>query len=113
MQNADLGMTKEQYFSMCEQMGTEPVEQDIPVEFEDFPSEIQLALTIYRILRDEWEFVGGNYLGKNINGIFEVFSAYDIEPCDRRFYLELIHIIDNIRIGEIRKHRKAEEKPAK
>lgn len=113
MQNANLGMTKEQYFDMCEQMGSEPVEEEIPVEFDDFPLEVQTALSIYKILRDEWEFVGGNYLGKNINGIFEVFDAYDIEPCDKRFYLELIHMIDSVRIDEIRKQKKQQEKPAK
>jgi len=113
MQNANLGMTKEQYFDMCEQLGNEPVEEEIPVEFDDFPLEVQIALSIYKILRDEWEFVGGNYLGKNINGIFEVFDAYDIEPCDKRFYLELIHMIDSVRIDEIRKQKKQQEKPAK
>jgi hypothetical protein len=113
MQNASISMTKEQYFDMCEQLGTEPVEEEIPVEFDDFPLEVQTALSIYKILRDEWEFVGGNYLGKNINGIFEVFDAYDIEPCDKRFYLELIHMIDSVRIDEIRKQKKQQEKPAK
>jgi hypothetical protein len=113
MQNASLGMTKEQYFDMCENLGSEPVEEEIPVEFDDFPLEVQTALSIYKILRDEWEFVGGNYLGKNINGIFEVFDAYDIEPCDKRFYLELIHMIDSVRIDEIRKQKKQQEKPAK
>ena len=113
MQNAQLGMTKEQYFDMCEQLGSEPVEEEIPVEFDDFPLEVQTALSMYKILRDEWEFVGGNYLGKNINGIFEVFNVYDIEPCDKRFYLELIHMIDQVRIDEIRKQKKQQEKPAK
>lgn len=111
MQNSAVGMTKDQYFDMCEQLGSEPIESEIPVEFDDFALEVQCALSIYKILRDEWEFVGGNYLGKNINGIFEVFEAYDIDPRDKRFYLELIHMIDQVRIDEIRKQKK--EKPAK
>lgn len=113
MQNAQVGMTKEQYFEMCELMGSEPIESETPVEFDDFALEVQVALNIYKILRDEWEFVGGNYLGKNINGIFEVFEAYDIEACDKRFYLELIHMIDQTRIDEIRKQKQQQEKPAK
>jgi hypothetical protein len=111
MQNAGIGMTKEQYFDMCEQLGTQPVDSEIPIEFEDFPPEAQLALSIYRLLRDEWEYMAGNYLGKNLNGIFEVFDAYEIEACDKRFYLELIHMIDSVRIEEIRK-QKPKEKPA-
>jgi hypothetical protein len=55
--------------------------------------------------------MAGNYLGKNLNGIFEVFDAYEIEACDKRFYLELIHMIDSVRIEEIRK-QKPKEKPA-
>ena len=113
MQNSSVGMTKEQYFDMCEQLGSEPVESEIPIEFDDFALELQCALSIYKILRDEWEFIGGNYLGKNINGIFEVFDAYDINRLDRRFYLELIHIIDQVRIEEIRKQKQNQEKPAK
>lgn len=105
-------MTKEQYFDMCEQLGNEPVESEIPIEFDDFPLEMQMALSIYKVLRDEWEFVGGNYLGKNINGIFEIFKAYELDSKDFRFYLELIHIIDQVRIEEIRK-QKPKQEPAK
>jgi len=112
MQNNAVSMTKQQYFEMCEQMQSEPIEEEIPVEFDDFALEVQTALSIYRILRDEWEYVGGTYLGKNINGIFEIFDAYDISAKDKKFYLELIHIIDSVRIEEIRK-QKPKEEPAK
>jgi hypothetical protein len=104
-------MTKEQYFDMCEQLGAEPTESEIPVEFDDFAMEVQLALSIYRMLRDEWEFVNGNYLGKNLNGIFELFEVYGVDPRDKKFYLELIHMIDSVRIDEIR-NSKPTEKPA-
>lgn len=105
-------MTKDQYFDMCEHLGTEPIESETPVEFDDFPPEAQTALLIYRVLRDEWEFVAGNYLGKNINGIFEIFKAYELDGKDFRFYLELIHIIDQVRIDEIKK-QKPKQEPAK
>lgn len=111
MQNATVGMTKEQYFDMCEQLGSEPIESEIPVEFDDFAMEVQLALSIYRMLRDEWEYMNGTYLGKNLNGIFELFDVYDIDPKDKKFYLELIHMIDSTRIDEIR-NSKPTEKPA-
>jgi hypothetical protein len=103
LQNANVGMTKDQYFEMCETLGSDPVEDQIPVEFNDFPDEIQLAISIYRLMRDEWEYMGGTYTGKNFNGIFELFDVYNIEQLDKRYYLELIHIIDGIRIQETRK----------
>jgi hypothetical protein len=111
MQNGTVAMTKEQYFDMCDQLGAEPVESEIPVEFDDFPIEVQLALSIYRMLRDEWEYINGNYLGKNLNGIFELFEVYEIDRKDKKFYLELIHSIDSIRIDEMR-NSKPTEKPA-
>jgi hypothetical protein len=111
MQNATVAMTKEQYFDMCEQLGSEIVESEIPVEFDDFAMEVQLALSIYRMLRDEWEYMNGTYLGKNLNGIFELFDVYEVHPKDKKFYLELIHMIDSTRIDEIR-NSKPTEKPA-
>lgn len=112
MQNASIGMTKEAYFEMCEAIGSEPEESEVPVEYGDFPEEIQLGLNIYRILRDDWEFVGGNYLGKNFNGIFELLEVYEVAKQDRKFYLELLHTIDSVRIEEIRNNKPA-NKPAK
>lgn len=111
MQNSTVAMTKDQYFDMCEQLGSEPVESEIPVEFDDFAMEVQLALSIYRMLRDEWEYMNGTYLGKNLNGIFELFDVYEIDPKDKKFFLELIHMIDSTRIDEIR-NSKQTEKPA-
>ena len=30
-------MTKEAYFEMCEMLGSEPLESEIPLELDDFP----------------------------------------------------------------------------
>ena len=43
-------MTKQQYFDMCNQLGTEPLEHEIPVELDDLPLEVQQALLVYRLL---------------------------------------------------------------
>lgn len=112
MQNNSIGMTKEQYYEMCEQLGTDPVDSEIPVEIDDFALEAQLALNMYKLLRDEWEPMSGQYLGKNLNGIFEVFEAYEIFAKDKKIYLELIHLIDQVRIEEIKKNTPKQE-PAK
>jgi hypothetical protein len=63
------------------------------------------------MLRDEWEYMNGTYLGKNLNGIFELFDVYEVNPRDKKFYLELIHMIDSTRIDQIR-NSKPTEKPA-
>jgi hypothetical protein len=112
MQNSSLGMTKDTYFEMCEALGNEPIESEIPVEFEDFPLEVQQALIAYRMLRDEWDSMNGIYLGKSLIGITEVLEATEIDPEDRKFITMLVRTIDGVRIQEINNKQKT-EKPAK
>ncbi len=105
-------MTKEAYFEMCEALGNQPVEADIPVEFEDFPLEVQQAMIAYRMLRDEWDSMSGIYLGKSLIGITEVMDATEIDLEDRKFITMLVRTIDSVRIQEINNKQKT-EKPAK
>lgn len=111
MQNSNVGMTKEQYFEMCEALGTEPVESEVPVEIEDFPVEVQQAFAVYRMLRDEWDSMSGVYLGKTLIGITEILAATEIDPEDNRFIITLVRLIDQIRAKEINS-KKANQKPA-
>lgn len=104
-------MTKQSYFEMCEMMNTAPVEADIPVEFEDFPLEVQQAFYVYRMLRDEWDTMNGNYLGKSLIGINDLLDATEVELQDRRLIIMLVRQIDAVRSDQINK-QKAKE-PAK
>jgi hypothetical protein len=106
-----LGMTKEAYFEMCEMMNSEPVESEIPVEFEDFPLEVQQAFNAYRMLRDEWDTMNGTYLGKSLIGVKDVLEATEIEQSEQKFIVMLIRMIDSVRSDEINNKKKM-EKPA-
>lgn len=103
-------MTKQQYFEMCEQLGTEPADSEIPVELEDLPLEVQQALMVYRMLRDEWEGFNGLYLGKSYIGLTEILHYTEVDPQDQKIILTLIKIIDGIRGNIINEKQK---KPAK
>jgi hypothetical protein len=104
-------MTKEAYFEMCEMLGNEPVEEEIPVEFDDFHYEVQQAFMVYRMLRDEWEGMNGIYLGKSLTGIQEILSVCEIDPQDYKIILTLVQTIDSIRQDQINtKHQS--KKPA-
>lgn len=94
-------MTKAQYFEMCEQLGTEPIEAEIPIEHEDLPQEVQEALQIYNTLQDSWDYMGGNYIGKNFSYIDSVFDIYSVAKEDRKTLYELLIQIDRIRAQEI------------
>jgi hypothetical protein len=98
-------MSKESYFEMCEMLGNEPIEAEIPVDFDDFPMELQQAMIVYRMLRDEWEGFNGLYLGKSFLGLTEIFEYTQISHDDRKLILMLIRLIDSIRGDQINKRQ--------
>jgi hypothetical protein len=104
-------MTREAYFELCEVMGNQPVEEEIPVEFDDFPLEVQQAFGVYRMLRDEWDTMNGLYLGKTLIGIKDILEAMEVEPDEHKFIIVLVRMIDQVRSNEINS-KKLSEKPA-
>lgn len=96
-QNADVGMTKYQYFEMCEQMGMDPKEDEIPVEFEDLLLEVQEALTVYNYLQDNWDYMNGNYIGKNLIGFKDVLEIVGIDTDYHRNVYDIVMTVDRIR----------------
>lgn len=85
------------YFEICEQMGSEPIEEEIPVDMDDFPIEIQQVLNIYSKLRDEWEGMSGNYMGKSYAGLGDILDIHGIEKADKEYVLDWLTTIDRIR----------------
>lgn len=104
-------MTKATYFEMCEMLGEAPVEENIPIEFEDFPLELQQAVLVYSLLRDEWDPMGGSYLGKSWTGLPEVLEINEVGFEDKKLVLRLINIIDSVRQDLINSKLSA-QKPA-
>lgn len=102
MQNSTVGMTKERYFEMCEDLGSEPVEEEIPVGFEDLVVEAQQAMQIYNNLQDSWDYMNGNYIGKILIGFKDILEIFDVPKEDHRVMYELIMYIDSIRAKAIR-----------
>ena len=96
-QNSSVGMTREQYFEMCEALGNEPDDEEIPVEMDDFPGIVQEAIGVYYKLRDEWDTFNGTYMGKSYVGLAEIFDILEIEKYDRKYILDWISIMDNTR----------------
>lgn len=109
LQNSTIRMTKDNYFEMCETLGTEPVEEEIPVEMEDFPPEVQQGIVVYYKLKDDWEPMSGTYMGKSYFGLQDILDILEIDKRDRRDILEWIEILDSARM-EIIKAQKAASK---
>ena len=90
-------MTRDTYFEMCEMLGQEPVESEIPVDFEDFPLLVQQSVHLYQLLEDRWDTMGGGYLGKNYSNVFDFFKLYEVESSEALLMLEFMRHIDATR----------------
>ena len=91
-------MTKEAYFEMCEALGSEPLDDEIPVEIDDFPLLVQDCLVLYSMLADRWDSMGGQYLGKDYSIVFNLFTVYQIQETEEQMLcLSFIQKIDAIR----------------
>jgi hypothetical protein len=94
-------MTKDAYYEMCEMMNSEPVHEEIPVDYEDLFVDVQEALNIYSKLKDEWDGMNGTYMGKNYSGLLDIFTVLDVPVEDRKTMFELIGLIDKYRSDAI------------
>jgi len=108
-------MTKDQYFEMCEMLGTEPVDSDVPIEFQDLPNFVQSTFNIYTFLSDRWEGMSGTFMGKDYTIVFNLFEIFQIEDtAEQQTMLRIMSIIDKIRSNIITKKYKQEiKKPSK
>ena len=105
-----MGVTKDQYFEMCAALGSEPLEEEIPVEYDDLIIDVQEALSIYSKLRDEWDTMNGVYLGKNYVGLTDIFEMLDIPKEDWRVMYDLIGTIDKHRAKVIKDNKPKQTK---
>lgn len=85
-------MTKEAYFEMCEVLETEPVPEEIPIEFSDLHSEVQEAYLIFNMLQDTYNAMSGTYTGKSYSGIVDIMTLYEVD--DPKHTFSLIKTID-------------------
>lgn len=100
------GMDLEKILRVHEQLGTEPGDDEIPPDMEDFPIEVQEAFLIYNYLGDRWEGMSGTYMGKDLNSFSEFCNIEGFE--NKKIILQFVKQIDNVRMGILTK--KAEQK---
>ena len=80
-------MNVEQYLAMCEQMGWEPKEEEMPMDPSVLSLRAQQALILLRSLPDLWDCISGSWLGKDYSGLAAIMDIYDME--DKRKVFEL------------------------
>jgi hypothetical protein len=84
-------MTAEQYLMMCEQMGWEPKEDEMPKDPGSLPAAVQNALVVFNVLPDKVEGMSGSWLGKDFSALETIMNIYEID--DRREVFDYILII--------------------
>jgi hypothetical protein len=104
-------MTKEQYFEMCEAIGAEPNEAEIPIDFNDFPEDVHLAFSLYSKIPDRWEGMSGTYMGKDMSCAEFIMTTLGTE--DKRTALEFIFMIDSVRQQFLLERQKRQSKEKK
>jgi len=92
-------MTKESYFEMCEMLNSEPIEAEIPIDFEDLHLDVQEAYSMYVMLQDNWDTMNGTYIGKNYSGLLDILELFEID--DKKTTFTLIRKIDEYRSKSI------------
>ena len=100
-------MSKENYLSMMEQMGKEPVEEEMPPGIEDFPEIVINALETFNGLGDRiYGDVG--YVGKDYTNLPYFMKIFGIDEADEETFLTILLKLDAQAIEISNKRMKAE-----
>ena len=90
--NLDSGLTRDKYLELCEQMGNEPIEEEIPPDWADFPDIVVYAINTFNMMGDRvYPEVG--YTGKDYTNLAEYLDLYEIQ--DREYFLQLLSWLDS------------------
>ena len=85
-------MTRDKYLEMMEQLNQEPVDEEIPPDFEDLPDIVVLAINTFNSLGDRvYPEIG--YVGKDYTNLPFFIDIYGIE--DTEFFLEILSWLDS------------------
>ena len=105
-------MTRERYFKMCEQMGQEPIEGEIPPDIEDFPELAVSALITFRSLGDRvYPDIG--FTGKDFTNLPLLLELHDIQEDDKETFLDILIFLESYAIEQSQSSLKKEREKLK
>ena len=88
-----------------DQLGKEPVEEEIPPDWEDFPEIVLDALNTFNMLGDRM-YPDVGYVGKDYTNLNHFIELFDIQ--DKLFFMELLSWLDSRAIKKSQEHLKRE-----
>lgn len=108
--NLRVGMTKDKYLKICEQLGEEPKDEKCPPDYEDFPETLQIAIEIFNKMGDRvYPDIG--YVGKDYTSFQHHLDVFYIT--DKELILEAITRLDAHMIERSAEQLKQARKAAK
>lgn len=102
-------MDVEQYYNMCEMMGVEPKDEDLPRTFAELPLEVQEAYNIFSVLPPRIAEFSGTYLGRDFGTLSFLLDIYRIEESWKPFYFKLLMLIDRVTTSLYQRDSKKKE----
>ncbi len=96
---------------MCEQMGTTPLEEEIPLDYSDLSDECQIVLAIFNILPDSIGGMSGAWLGKDYSGLRTFMDIYGIQ--DEMLFLNLLTVLVQETSDHYAKKQKEQQQKSK
>lgn len=97
-------MSKEAYLSMCEQLNSTIIEEEIPIELADMPLEVEEAYHVYNLLPDKIDSFNGVYYGKQLEVAPNMLEFLEIDS--KKDIFKIIIIIDSLEREEINRRKK-------
>ena len=98
-------MTKDRYLDMMEQMGRDPIPDEVPPDYEDFPQIVLEAIETFNSLGDRVQADVG-YIGKDYTNLPFYMRIHKVE--DEDLFLNVILRLDAQAIEISSKRMKAE-----
>ena len=103
-------MTQERYLKMCEQMGKEPDEAEMPPDLEDFPEIVIQALNTFSHLGDR-TYPDIGYMGKDFTNLSHYLDINGIENTE--LFLEILTYLESRAIKQSQESLKREREKLK
>jgi len=93
-ENMQIGMTKDKYLEIQEQLGLEPDIERCPPGIEDFPPIVIDAINIFSVLGDRvYPEIG--YIGKDYTSLPIYLEVYGIQKSDYELVMRILSSLDS------------------
>lgn len=89
------------YLDMCENLGSKPIFEEIPVNLDDLTIQSQEVIAISNYLPDRWGM--GGYEGKDFSNIKDILILHEVSELNWLLYMDLLNVLIDEQIKIVNK----------